>query len=225
MKCKGWLDGVHGLDVVNIAMIILSYISLSLKYGYDQFIEDKVTQAKQSLIPDSKDAGFVDFSTSYIFYESLALLDSLLIFLMSLSILKYTFFWIPSLATLTTAFRAYLSSTLRHLAAFLLLLALAFSLYFHYFYAYVCYGFFDLGFSMVRTSLLFVQGPLINKNEFYLVVENMEYVYARVGWGAVIINIGLVHLFGRHIVMNIIVAFLKKDLSEAMRPRKAIEKK
>ena len=53
----------------------------------------------------------------------------------------------------------------------------------------------------------------------------MEYVYARVGWGGVIINIGLVHLFGRHIVLNIIVAFMKKDLSEAMMPRRAIEKK
>ena len=144
---------------------------------------------------------------------------------MSLSILKYTFFWIPSLATLTTAFRAYMSSTLKHLATFLFLITLAFSLYFHYFYAYVCFGFFDLGFSMIRTSLLFVQGPLVNKNMFYLVQENMEYVYSRVGWGAVIINIGLVHLFGRHIVLNIIVAFMKKDLSEAMQPRKAIEKK
>ena len=45
LKCSRCLDGVHGLDVVNIAMIILSYISLSLKYGYDQFIEDKVNQA------------------------------------------------------------------------------------------------------------------------------------------------------------------------------------
>ena len=46
LKCRRCLDGVHGLDMVNIAMIILSYISLSLKYGYDQFIEGKVTQAK-----------------------------------------------------------------------------------------------------------------------------------------------------------------------------------
>ena len=88
---------------------------------------------------------------------------------MSLSILKYTFFWIPSLATLTTAFQSFMSSSLKHLATFLLLLILAFSLYFHYFYAYVCFGFFDLGFSMMRTSLLFVQGPLVNKNYFCLV--------------------------------------------------------
>ena len=46
LKCRSCLDGVNGLDVVNIGMIILSYISLSLKYGYDQFIEDKVSQAK-----------------------------------------------------------------------------------------------------------------------------------------------------------------------------------
>ncbi len=107
---------------------------------------------------------------------------------------------------------------------FLLLLTLALSLYFHYFYSYVCFGFYDIGFSMIRTSLLFVQGPLFNKNVFYLAQENMEYVYQRVGWGAAIINIGLIHLFGRYIVFNIIVAFMKTDIGNAMQTPKTVTK-
>jgi hypothetical protein len=154
--CREWLSGAHNLDIVNIVMILLSFISLSIKYGYDQFVEAKFSAAKQSLDHKIQNTSYVDFSSSYIYYETLAVLDSLLIFLMSASILKYTFFWIPSLATLTTALRAYVDSTLKHMIWFLLLLSLALSLYFHYFYAYVCFGFFDLGFSMIRTSMLFV---------------------------------------------------------------------
>jgi hypothetical protein len=50
----------------------------------------------------------------------------------------------------------------------------------------------------------------------------MEYVYARIGWAAALFNMGMIHLFGRYVVMAIIVAFMKKDIESA---RKEITQK
>ena len=35
------------------------------------------------------------------------------------------------------------------------------------------------------------------------------------GWVATIFSIGMIHLFGRYIILNIIVAFMKKDIQDS----------
>lgn len=75
---------------------------------------------------------------------------------MAVSVIKYTFFWIPSLGILTTSFTTYFNSTIKRIAYFILLISFAFALYSHFFYSYVCFGFFDLSFALIRTDLLFV---------------------------------------------------------------------
>lgn len=49
-----------------------------------------------------------------------------------------------------------------------------------------------------------------------MVNESIEYVYEKVGWAAALLNIGVIHLFGRYIVITIIVAFVKKDITAAI---------
>jgi hypothetical protein len=38
-------EGVSTFEFINISMILLSFIALGLKYGYDSLVEDKVFQA------------------------------------------------------------------------------------------------------------------------------------------------------------------------------------
>lgn len=213
------MRGVETLDLMNIGMIMLTLITLSLKYGYDDQASDKLKEAYDAHKIEGLEngGGYVEFSTIYLYYEIIAVLDSILGFLMAISILKYTSYWIPSLHILTNAFKSYFSSTIKRIFYFICLLSLAFSLYFHYFYSYVCFGFQDLAFTLIRTNLLFVQGPLFNKNTFYLQEETLEYVYQRLGWGAVLVNIGVIHFFGRYVIMSIITAFMKKDINAAVK--------
>jgi hypothetical protein len=135
--------------------------------------------------------------------------------MMSLSIIKYTFFWVPSLAILTKSFSTYFNSTIKKIIFFIILVSMSFALYCHFFYSYVCFGFFDLSFSMIRTNLLLIQGSLFNKNKMYLVEESMEYVYSRIGWAAAMFNMGLIHFFGRYVILTVIVAFMRKDIEVA----------
>ena len=46
--------------------------------------------------------------------------------------------------------------------------------------------------------------------------ESIEYIYEKVGWAAALLNIGIIHLFGRYVVITIIVAFVKKDITAAI---------
>lgn len=87
------LKGVSFFERINIIMILFTYLNTGMKYLYDSLV-NQVTS-------DSALERFVDFTLHYLFYEAIFIFDSLIIFLMALSIIKYTFFWIPSLSLLT----------------------------------------------------------------------------------------------------------------------------
>jgi hypothetical protein len=80
--------------------------------------------------------------------------------------------------------------------------------------AYVAYGFFSYTYSFIRTNLLLVSGNLYNREKIYLSEETYEYIYERSGWIITLISIGIIHIFGKYILLNIIVALMKKDISE-----------
>lgn len=77
-------------------MILFTYISVGLKYLYDKIVDE-------SGLSDASKQDFIDFSQIYLLYDSLMVFDAIIIFLMSISVIKYTFFWIPSLGLITTA--------------------------------------------------------------------------------------------------------------------------
>ncbi len=79
-------------------------------------------------------SSFVDISTEYLFFEFISIFDSVILFLMALSLLKYTFFWIPSLNLLTVALQHYFSSTIKRILVYVLALCLGFSAFTHYMY-------------------------------------------------------------------------------------------
>lgn len=222
LQCvRGLTDGISKFEIINVLMIIMAFINIALKYGYDNIVWEKVStgvraNAVKEGDPDSREDNFMEFSGNYLLYEALTILDSLLVFMIALSILKYTFFWIPSLNILAETFRTYFNTTIKRIFTFVLMISLIFSVYCHIFYSYTSYGFFAMPYSILRTNLLFVQGALFNANKYFVVNESIEYVYEKVGWAAAILNMGVIHLFGRYVVITIIVAFMKKDITAAI---------
>lgn len=204
-------------EIINVLMIIMAFVNIGLKFGYDTVVWEKVSKgvranANKGADPNSSNDNFMEFASSYLLYETLTILDSFLAFLIALSILKYTFFWIPSLNILAETFKIYYHTTIKRILLFIMLISMTFSIYCHFFYSYTTFGFFDLSFALIRTNLLFVQGALFNANKFYAVSESIEYVFSKSGWASALINIGIIHLFGRYVVINIVVAFMKKDI-------------
>jgi hypothetical protein len=115
----------------------------------------------------------------YIFYEAIFIFDSVIIFMMAISTIKYTFFWIPSLSLITRSLQTYLNSTIKKIVTLVCLLSMVISTYCYFFFGYVVYGFQDYAFTLIRANLLFLQGNLFNRNKIYLADENVEYIYER----------------------------------------------
>ena len=153
-------------------MIILTYINLGMKYLYDTLVTEKSNNHTHS-------SRYIEYSLFYLFHEALFIFDSVIIFLMAISIIKYTFFWIPSLRLITRSLQNYLNSTIKKIIQLVFALSFAIASYCHFFYGYVTYGFYDYAFALIRANLLFLQGNLFNKNTVYLAEETIEYIYER----------------------------------------------
>lgn len=205
--------GVPKFELINVLMILMVYIDLGLKYGYDSIVWDKIEKATSFLTSGQQSSSkFEDFTQSYLFYEALSLLDTIILFMMSLSVIKYSFYWLPSLEVLPQTLTLYISSTVKRIFYFVLLVSLAFGLYCHLFYSYASMGFFNYAFTLIRTNLLLLQGSLFQRQSFFLIEETPEEVYQRVGWVAAMFNMGVIHFFGRYIILTVIVAFMCKDI-------------
>ncbi len=62
--------------------------------------------------------------------------------------------------------------------------------------------------------MLIIKSNLFNKNTMFLVEETHEYIFEKQGWFITITVVIFVHFFGRYILVNIIVAFMKQDISD-----------
>lgn len=62
-----------------------------------------------------------------------------------------------------------------------------------------------------------LQGSLFNHNIYYLSDETIGYIYQRIGWFAALMNISLMHIFGKYVFINLIVAFMKNDMQMAVK--------
>ena len=140
--------------------------------------------------------------------------DSLILNMMSLSFIKFTFFWIPSLSMIVSSLTKYWKSTVKRLLLYSLSVLVAYALYIYVINAYVAYDFRFFFYSLLRTMLLFINGPLFNTNLVYLSNETEEYIYDREEWFITLLSVGFLHFFGKYVIMNILVAFLKKDFSD-----------
>lgn len=213
-KKKGFLKklkcckGISSFEIINFLMILCTFINQGLKYLYDKLAYDKVFSDNQL------HNEYVDFSSLYLFYETISIFDAFIVFMMALSIIKYTFIWIPSLKIITLSLQTYMNATIKKIFTFVMLLSFAFAAYSHYFFSYTTFGFYDYSYALIRANLLFTQGNLFNRNKLYLADETQEYVFERLGWGAALITMGFLHLFGKYVIQNIIVAFMKKDLTD-----------
>jgi hypothetical protein len=130
---------------LTIFTIILTFITLSLKYGYDHKMEDLLKKA---------DNVFLNFSSTYLQFETLAVLDSIIVFLMSLMLIQFTSYWLSKIGDLIKVFAVYFRTTLRTLCYFVITLNLLLSVYFHLFYGGISLGFYDYPVALMRTNLL-----------------------------------------------------------------------
>lgn len=142
----------------------------------------------------------------------MTLLNALIIFLMSIAVIRYVCHWFPKLEALPSVLSVYLTSSVRTIFFFVVLVCMAFALYFHLFYGSMTLGFSNYAYALMRTSVLLLQGCLFDTQSFLLIQETPGYVQERVGWVAALLNMGVIYLFARYVVLTVVVATLRRDI-------------
>ena len=67
----------------------------------------------------------------------------------------------------------------------------------------------------MRVLILAVSGTPFTEHTVFLVYESYSYVFTRQGWFLVTLIIGSIFLISRHLILNIIVAFLRRSINQA----------
>ena len=52
---------------------------------------------------------------------------------------------------------------------------------------------------------------MFNKERIMLVNETYEYLYESSGWVITLLSVIVVHLYGKYIIINLVIALMKKD--------------
>ena len=140
--------------------------------------------------------------------------DCIIVFMMAISIIKYTFFWIPSLNIIISSLKVYLQETIIKIIYFVLGLSIVFGIYCHFLYGFTSFKFYDFSYAFIRSNLLLISGNLFKIRKVQFSLENLEYVFMRSGWGITLISIAVIHIFGRYMILNMIVALMRKDIND-----------
>jgi len=204
-RCCSNCQYLEIFEVINFIMILGTFVSIGLKFAYDSAFEEQNFNERAeteyldfdnmysditiSLGLPEFSLGKVTFSLSilgymYIFQEVIFIFDATIIFLMAMSITKYTYFWIPSLKLIIFSITFYVNESLSKIFFYVLLFSGAFStiltegLYAAqklilrsclYMAGSIAYGFNNFFFVLMRNLNITLQGTRFNMNTVFLV--------------------------------------------------------
>lgn len=141
--------------MVNFLSLTFVIISLIMKLIYESRLNQEGLGRRQ-------DEEFLSFIQYYIFYDTIAFFDSLIVFFIALASMKYSFKVIPALDYVTNGLQKYLSSTVTSLMVFVIVVNAIFAAFFHSMFSYISYGFYSYIFSYLRTNMVMLSGNLFN---------------------------------------------------------------
>ena len=152
----------------------MSYISIANKIIYNTIIKNENLNSRIGTT-------FIDLSFLFLFFESLSAFDALLIFFCTVSVIKYTFFWIPSLTLISSTVDKYFKNIFKVLLFCVLILGSVTTFFFFNNFSQVG-GFQNYADALIRSYLLFISGSPYHARKIFLVDEDLEYIFRKLNW-------------------------------------------
>ena len=151
---------------INFTSIGLTFFGQGLKYLYDSMATQVVTkileQDRLALIQGSE-LDYPNTMALFSFNNMCMGLDSSIICMASISLLKYTQLFNPDIEKIVITIKLFMFGTFKKTMVMILLAYLLFGLISHYFYSYYQYGFFDIPYALLRSCIVFLSGFIINE--------------------------------------------------------------
>ena len=95
-------------------------------------------------------------------------LDSMIILVGSISLLKYTSAAVPGLEAIILTIIEFMKGTFKKTMTLIILTYMLFGFMSHYILSYYQYGFFHLGYALLRSCIVFLSGFIINEQTVLL---------------------------------------------------------
>jgi len=135
---------------------MLAYGSQFLKYSYDSTAHDELLRMETA-------GTYVDMSGLFIFNQVCMFLDSIIICIGSISLLKYTSLMVPEMEAIIFTIGKFVEGTVLKTMTMIILTYIMFGMLSHYILSYYQYGFFFFGYALLRSCIVFLNGFIINE--------------------------------------------------------------
>uniref|UniRef100_A0A7S3N2V3 Uncharacterized protein n=1 Tax=Strombidium inclinatum TaxID=197538 RepID=A0A7S3N2V3_9SPIT len=193
---------------INFAMIIMVYCGQLLKYAYDFYAE---AQLERIVNP----TGYIDFSSLSTFNNICMFLDSIIINIGSISLLKYTQQAMPGLEAIILTVTEFFKGTFKKTMTMIILTYMLFGFMSHFILSYYQYGFFYIGYALLRSCIVFLNGFIINEQRILLSSESVENLMNYNGFGLTFSTMVIVNILIRQVMINIVAIFMHNDYHSA----------
>mmetsp|Transcript_1022 Transcript_1022/g.1860 ORF Transcript_1022/g.1860 Transcript_1022/m.1860 type:complete len:151 (-) Transcript_1022:308-760(-) len=141
---------------INFVMIFLVYVGQILKYVYDGYASTQL----DAIIAEND---YLEMGTLFIFNQLCMFLDSVIIVMGSVSLLKYTSLAVPNLDAIILTIAEFVNGTFKKTMTMIILTYCLFGFMSHYILSYYQYGFAYFFYALLRTCIVFLNGFIINE--------------------------------------------------------------
>jgi hypothetical protein len=142
----------------------LTYINQFAKNGYDIYGANLLS----AMLINEDDMGkepieYIDMTNLFIFNQVVMFVDSFLICLAALSLLKYTSLANPNIEIIANTVETFIKGTVRKTMLLIFLSYIMFGQMCNYILCYYQYGFFFQTYALLRACMVFMNGFIINE--------------------------------------------------------------
>jgi hypothetical protein len=127
-----------------------------LKIAYD-------TIAATYLREFTSEDKYIDLSDMFIFNQTVMFVDSILICMGGISLLKYTSNAVPDLEAVIITLQTFITGTVRKTFLLIILVYVLFGQMLYFILCYYQYGFFFEMYALLRSCIVFLNGFIINE--------------------------------------------------------------
>ena len=138
-------------------------------------------------------------------------MDSTIILVSSISLLKYTIARVPELETIQITIITFFTGTFKKTLPMVMMTYILFGMMSNYVLAVYQFGFAKFGYALLRTCIVFLSGFIINEQKVIYSFESVENLMRYNGFGLTFGNLLLINILIRQVMINIVAIFMHND--------------
>jgi hypothetical protein len=200
--------GSSGAQKINFANNIMVFLGQGLKNVFD------IIAAKQLEQVIAGDA-YVDMTTLFLFNKFVMFMDSMIICVSSVSLLKYTIAAVPDLEIIQLSILSFIKNTFAKTFTLVFLAYQLFGQMSNYVLSVYQYGFAQQLYALLRSCIIFMGGFVINEQTVFYSFESVENLQRMNTFGVTIFTIIVLNILIRQIMINLVAIFMHNDYHNA----------